>query len=75
MGFCVNFFIVGANFEIDPRWIFFTDGQFLTISRELVLIFDKITYASFAMVEREGEGKRKLHHRGKLCQGRVASFF
>ena len=25
--------------------------------------------------QRDGEGKRKLHHRGKLCQGKVASFF
>ena len=45
MGFCVNLFTAGANFEIDTRWIFFTDGQFLTISRELVFFFDKITYA------------------------------
>ena len=38
-----------------PRRIFFTDGQFLTISRE-------ITYARFAMaeIERERERKRKL---------------
>ena len=33
-----------ANFEMGPRWIFFTDGQFLTISRE-------INYARFAMTE------------------------
>ena len=34
------------NFEVGPRRIFFTDGQFLTISRE-------ITYARFAMAEIE----------------------
>ena len=34
------------NFEVGPRRIFFNDGQFLTISRE-------ITYARFAMAEIE----------------------
>ena len=28
MGFCVNLFTVDANFEMGPKWIFFTDGQF-----------------------------------------------
>ena len=37
---------MNANFEMGPRWIFFTDGQFLTILR-------KITYARFAMAEIE----------------------
>ena len=30
--------------QMGPGWIFFTDGQFLPIPRELVFIFDKITY-------------------------------
>ena len=30
--------------QMGPRWIFFTDGQFLPIPRELVFIIDKITY-------------------------------
>ena len=55
MGFCVNLITVDANFEMGLWWIFFTDGQFLTVSRELVFIFDKITYAWFAMAEKEGE--------------------
>ena len=42
----VNLFTVDANFEMGPRCICFTDGQFLTISRE-------ITYARFAMAEIE----------------------
>ena len=37
---------MSANFEMDPRWTLFTDGQFLTILRE-------ITYARFAMAEIE----------------------
>ena len=37
---------MGADFEMGPRWIYFTDGQFLTISRE-------ITYARFVMAEIE----------------------
>ena len=37
---------MNANFEMGPRWIFLTDGLFLTISRE-------ITYARFVMVEIE----------------------
>ena len=35
-----------ANFEMGPRWIFFTDGPFLTISHE-------ITNARFVMAEIE----------------------
>ena len=30
--------------QMGPRWIFFTDSQFLPIPRELVFIFDKTTY-------------------------------
>ena len=30
--------------QMGPGWIFFTDGQFLPIPRELFFIFDKITY-------------------------------
>ena len=43
MGFYVNLFTVAANFEMGLSWILFTDCHFLTISRELVFIFDKIT--------------------------------
>ena len=42
---------MNANFEMGPRWIFFTDGQFLTISR-------KITYARLAMAEIQGGRER-----------------
>ena len=35
-----------ASFETGPTWIFFTDGPFLTISRE-------ITYARFVITEIE----------------------
>ena len=40
-----------ANFEMGPRWIFFTVGLILTISRE-------ITDARFAMAEIERGRKR-----------------
>ena len=78
MGFCVNLFIADASFEMGPRWIFFTDGPFVTISREPILIFDKNICAWFAMPERGREGQRerkrererergrKLPHRGKI---------
>ena len=59
MGFCVNLFTVDASFEMGPRWIFLTDGPFVTISRERVLIFDKNTCAWFAMPERGTEGQRE----------------
>ena len=59
MGFCVNLFTVDASFEMGPRWIFLTDGPFVTISRERVLIFDKNTCAWFAMPERRTEGQRE----------------
>ena len=53
---------MGANFEMDPRWIFFTVGQFLTVSRE-------ITYARFAMaeIEREGETEEITSSGKNLC--------
>ena len=57
-----------ANFEMGPRWIFFTDGQFLTISRE-------INYTRFAMVEKERGGNRKLPHQRKTSQGKVKRLF
>ena len=47
---------------------FLIDGQFVTISQELVLIFDKNTYAWFAMAEgavekeRERERERERGH-------------
>ena len=53
------------NFEVGPRGIFFTDGQFLTISHE-------ITYARFAMAKnRERERKRKL----KFLREKLEVFF
>ena len=59
MDFCVNLFTVDANFEMGPRWIFFYWWSifywWLLISRELVFIFHKITYAWFAMAERRRE--------------------
>ena len=48
---------MSANFEMGPRWTLFTDGQFLTILRE-------ITYARFAMAEIEGE-KEEITSSGK----------
>ena len=59
MGFCVNLFTVDSSFEMGSRWIFLTDGPFVTISCELVLIFDKNTCARFAMAERKRERERK----------------
>ena len=53
----LNLFTVDANFEMDLRWIFFTDGQFLTISH-------RITYARFAMADIEGE-KEEITSSGK----------
>ena len=57
----------------------------LLISRELVFIFHKITYAWFAMAERrrervcerekERERERKLPHWRKLLQGKFWRFF
>ena len=47
------------------------DGQFLTISCELVFIFASITYTWFVMAKKE----RKLPHCGKLRQGKVTIFF
>ena len=38
---------------------FLIDGQFVTISQELVLIFDKNTYAWFAMAEGAVEKERE----------------
>ena len=60
---------MGANFEMDPRWIFFTVDQFLTVSRE-------ITYARFAMGgDRERERQRKLPRQGKIYLEKVRSFY
>ena len=44
MHFCVDLFTVDENFETGSKWIFFTDIQFLTISRELGFIFANIIY-------------------------------
>ena len=56
---------MNPNFEVGVRWNFFTDGQFLTISRE-------ITYARFAMAKnRERERKRKL----KFLREKLGVFF
>ena len=52
------------NFEVGTRRVFFTDGQFLIISRE-------ITYARFAKaeIEREGE-KEEITSSGKNFSGK-----
>ena len=52
---------------------FFTDGQFLIVSRELVFTSANITYTSCVMAEKEKE--RKSPHWGKLQQGKVTNFF
>ena len=58
-----------ANFEMGPRWIFFTDGQFLTISR-------KITYARFAMAEIEkGIERGNYLAREKFLGGKLGVVF
>ena len=58
-----------ANFEMGPRWIFFTDGQFLTISR-------KITYARFAMAEIErGRERGNYLARKKFLREKLGVFF
>ena len=47
-----------ANLEMGPRWIFFTDGQFLKTSR-------KIAYARIAMAEIERGKERENYLVGK----------
>ena len=59
MHFCVDLFTVDENFETGSKWIFFTDIQFLTISRELGFIFANIIYTWFVMAERERERERE----------------
>ena len=60
---------MNANFEMGPRWIFFTDGQFLTISR-------KITYARFAMAEIErGRERGNYLVREKFLREKLGDFF
>ena len=60
---------MNANFEMGLRWIFFTDGQFLTISR-------KITYARFAMAEIErGRERGNYLAREKFLGGKLGVFF
>ena len=57
------------NFEVGPRRIFFTDGQFLTISRE-------ITYARFAMAEIErGRERGNYLVREKFLREKLGDFF
>ena len=58
-----------ANFEMGPRWIFFTDGQFLTILR-------KITCARFAMAEIErGRERENYFVREKFLREKLGDFF
>ena len=58
-----------ANFEMGPRWIFFTDGEFLTISRN-------ITYARFAMAEIERRRERENYLvREKFLREKLGDFF
>ena len=65
----VNLFTVDANFEMGPRWIFFTDGQFLTISR-------KIACARFAMAEIErGRERGNYLVREKFHREKLGDFF
>ena len=65
----VNLFTVDVNFEMGTRWIFFTDGQFLTISR-------KITYARFAMAEIErGRERGNFLVREKFLREKLGDFF
>ena len=60
---------MNANFEMGLRWIFFTDGEFLTISR-------KITYARFAMAEIEkGIERGNYLAREKFLGGKLGVFF
>ena len=57
-----------ANLEMGPRWIFFADGQILTISRE-------ITYARFAMAEIErGSETRNYLVREKFVREKLGVF-
>ena len=54
---------------MDPRWIFFTDGEFLAISR-------KITYARFAMAEIERRRERENYLVGeKFLREKLGDFF
>ena len=54
---------------MDPRWIFFTDGQFLTILR-------KITCARFAMAEIErGRERENYFVREKFLREKLGDFF
>ena len=56
------------NFEVGPRRIFFTDGQFLTISRE-------VTYARFAMAEIEtGRERGNYLVREKFLKKKLGAF-
>ena len=55
-------------------------GQFFPIQRELLFIFDKITYylcliCNGRKKEKERDREMKLPHRGKCCQGKASIFF
>ena len=76
MGFCINLFTVDANFDMGPRSIFFTDGQFLTILREFVFIFANITSTSFAIAEKGREGEsRNYFIREKFASDKLHVIF
>ena len=55
-------------------------GQFFPIQRELLFIFDKITYylcliCNGRKKEKERDREMKLPHRGKCCQGKASIYF